>query len=142
MNTFLVKHLTNQARPRIRQPRVPKPVTPLDLRTGDVVRFYGVRTSAPVRTDVRAVSDNYALCTWSAPRRDAIDYAIISWKDGWRGPHNAWSRTTLTNEDCQGALTALEAGEIEMVREEAVYLDIAEIIRDGATIFDDTEDDL
>ena len=142
MNTFLVKHLTNQARPRIRETPASKPVNPLDIRVGDVVRFYGIRTSAPIRTDVRAVSDNYALCTWPAPRRDAIDYTIISWKDCWRGPHNAWDRSTLTNEDCQDALAALEAGEIELAHGEVVYLDIAEIIRDGKTIFDDTEDDL
>lgn len=142
MTKFLANYLKNQARPYVRRTPPSTPMEPLDLRAGDAVRFYGVRTNAPIRTSVQAVTEHYALCTWPSTTKGETDYAIISWRDSWRGLHGSPTHKASTAKECRKTLASLEAGEIEMDHDSVVRLDVAEIIRDGATIFDDTADDV
>lgn len=141
MTRFLANHLKNQARPYLRRAYPSNPMEPLDLQVGDDVRFYGIRTNAPIRTTVRAATEHYALCTWPSTMKGETAYAIISWRDGWRGPHGSYGHGANTDEEYRDTLSALESGQIEMSHSAAIYLDIAEVIRDGNTIFDDTKDD-
>lgn len=141
MTKFLTNHLKNQARPYLRRAYPSHPMEPLDLQVGDTVRFYGIRTNAPIRTTVRATTERYALCTWPSTTKGEAAYAVISWRDGWRGPHGSYGYGANTDEECRDTLSALESGQIEMNHSAVIYLDIAEIIRNGATIFNDSEGD-
>lgn len=138
MTKFLANHLKNQARPQVRRALSSTPMEPLDLKVGDAVRFYGIRTSAPVRTEVRATTEQYALCTWQGTVKGVTEYAIISWRDGWRGSHASGGHHAFTDEEYRETLNALEAGDLQMSHSSAIYLDIAQIIRDEDIIFDDS----
>lgn len=142
VNKFLANHLKNQARPYLRRAYPSNPMEPLDLQVGDAVRFYGIRTNAPIRTAVRATTEHYALCTWQSTTKGVDAYTIISWRDGWRGPHGSYGHGANTDEECRDTLSYLESGQIEMSQRAAIYLDIAGVSREGNTIFDDTKDDL
>lgn len=142
MNTFLVNHLKNAHLVDGRRAYPPAPVQPLDLHVGDTVRFHGLRTSGLRKTTVRAVTEHYALCAWSSRPKGTGEYAIISWRDGWRGPHGSYGHGATTDKECRETLAALEAGQIEMIHRNAVFLDIAQVLRSGDTIFDDTKDDI
>ena len=116
-------------------------VKPLGLQVGDDVRFYGMPTPFGARrTTVRAVTEHYALCTWPREQGDG-EYTVISWQDGWRGPHGSWGHGVATDEDCRAALAALEAGEIEMSHRHSIHLDISAVFRDGKVVFSDARGD-
>lgn len=109
-------------------------IRPLDLQVGDRVQFFGEHSGKGLlRTTVRAVTENYALCSWS--RFGQTQYAIISWRDGWRGPHGSWGHGAESDEACREALDALEDGSIEMSHRRSVFCDIAAVERDGSVIF-------
>lgn len=108
-------------------------VTPLDIRVGDTVRFHGLRTRGPIRCKVLTTTNNYVACALPSGR-----YTIISWRDGWRGPHGSYGHGMTTDEECRAALDALEKGDIDMSHRGSVYLDIHSVERDGDVIFLDT----
>lgn len=110
------------------------PILPMDLRVGDRVQFLGLRRGPGLmRTTVRAVTEHYALCSWS--NFGASNYAIISWRDGWRGPHGSWGHGAETDEQCREVLEDLERGVIEMSHRRSVYCDIAQVERGGELAF-------
>ena len=49
---------------------------------------------------------------------------------------------TTSDEECRETLAALEAEQIEMSHRNAVFLDIAQVLRSGDTIFDDPKNDI
>lgn len=138
MTKFLANHLKNQARPKVRRALPTTPMEPLDLKVGDAVRFYGVRTNAPVRTEVRAITEHYALCAWQGTTRGVTECAIISWRDGWRCSRTTGGHGASTDEEYRETLNALESGDLQVSHRNAIYLDISQIIRDEVVIFDDS----
>lgn len=123
-----------------------KPVIPLDLQPGDLLRFHLGRT---VYT-VRGTSENFVVATGSERRKPI--YTVIDWAAGQRGPHDSWGYGAVTDEEVTELLAGLELtrardensiapeesanlNPVKLSIRRAVHLDISSVHRGRALIW-------
>lgn len=73
--------------------------------------------------NVRASNDQYAVLTTPGYFGREMQYTIIDWNEGRRGPHDSWGYGTITDEDCAEALDAITTGDIHLSERYSIYLD-------------------
>ncbi|MGJ6127381.1 hypothetical protein QN239_32905 [Mycolicibacterium sp. Y3] len=103
--------LTNAARSQQRLYYQAEPMTPVTMAVGQRVRLDAERGWWTVRA---VAGEDVVVLTRQAPfrRRGALEYAVLDWRAGVRGPVNVigqgWDVTT--DEQCQELADLVQAG--------------------------------
>lgn len=119
--------ITNAERSKQRQYYQPEPMTPVDMAVGQRVKLDAERQWWTVRGRV----DDVAVLTRQAPfrRRGVLEYTVLDWRAGVRGPVNTIGQgwDVDTDEQCQELAELVRDGKWAVSSRNWLPIDVAEV---------------
>lgn len=97
-----------------------EPINPLPLTVGMQVKFLSDRRW----WTVRATNPACAVLTRTGNFGQGLQYTVIVWAEGRRGPHGSWGHEANTDEGCAKIAEDVAAGTLELSERRAIRLDL------------------